>query len=177
MAVTVVENSIAIPEDVTLAIDGCKITVTGEKGSVTKDFTHARLNMERLDDSVRVWAVNPRKKQASLVNTIVAHIKNMIKGATKGFTYRMKIVFVHFPMTLQIEGNQITIQNFTGERKPRDAKIVGDAKVSVEGEDVIVEGIDLEEVAQTAANIQTAVKIRKKDRRKFLDGIYVYSKE
>jgi large subunit ribosomal protein L6 len=177
MAVTVVENSIAIPEDVTLAIDGCKITVTGEKGSVTKDFTHARLNMERLDDSVRVWAVNPRKKQASLVNTIVAHIKNMIKGATKGFTYRMKIVFVHFPMTLQIEGNQITIQNFSGERKPRDAKIVGDAKVSVEGEDVIVEGIDLEEVAQTAANIQTAVKIRKKDRRKFLDGIYVYSKE
>jgi large subunit ribosomal protein L6 len=177
MAVTVVENSIAIPEDVTLAMDGCKITVTGEKGSVTKDFTHARLNMERLDDSVRVWAVNPRKKQASLVNTIVAHIKNMIKGVTKGFTYRMKIVFVHFPMTLQIEENQITIQNFTGERKPRDAKIVGDAKVSVEGEDVIVEGIDLEEVAQTAANIQTAVKIRKKDRRKFLDGIYVYSKE
>ena len=177
MAVTVVENSIAIPEDVTLAMDGCKITVTGEKGSVTKDFTHARLNMERLDDSVRVWAVNPRKKQTSLVNTIVAHIKNMIKGVTKGFTYRMKIVFVHFPMTLQIEENQITIQNFTGERKPRDAKIVGDAKVSVEGEDVIVEGIDLEEVAQTAANIQTAVKIRKKDRRKFLDGIYVYSKE
>lgn len=177
MAVTVVENSIAIPEDVTLAMDGCKITVTGEKGSVTKDFTHARLNMERLDDSVRVWAVNPRKKQASLVNTIVAHIKNMIKGVTKGFTYRMKIVFVHFPMTLQIEENQITIQNFSGERKPRDAKIVGDAKVSVEGEDVIVEGIDLEEVAQTAANIQTAVKIRKKDRRKFLDGIYVYSKE
>ena len=73
--------------------------------------------------------------------------------------------------------NQIAIQNFTGERKPRDAKIVGDAKVSVDGEDVIVEGIDLEEVAQTAANIQTAVKIRRKDRRKFLDGIYVYSKE
>lgn len=177
MAVTVVENSIAIPEDVTLAMDGCKITVTGEKGSVTKDFTHARLNMELLDDSVRIWAVNPRKKQASLVNTIVSHIRNMIKGVTKGFTYKMKIVFVHFPMTLRIEENQIAIQNFTGERKPRDAKIVGDAKVSVDGEDVIVEGIDLEEVAQTAANIQTAVKIRRKDRRKFLDGIYVYSKE
>ena len=177
MAVTVVENSIAIPEDVTLAMDGCKITVTGEKGSVTKDFTHARLNMELLDDSVRIWAVNPRKKQASLVNTIVSHIRNMIKGVTKGFTYKMKIVFVHFPMTLRIEENQIAIQNFSGERKPRDAKIVGDAKVSVDGEDVIVEGIDLEEVAQTAANIQTAVKIRRKDRRKFLDGIYVYSKE
>ena len=177
MAVTVVENSVTIPEGVTLALEGCKVTVTGEKGSVTKDFTHARLNMEHLDDSVKVWTINPRKKQASLVNTIVAHVKNMIKGVTKGFTYRMKIVFVHFPMTLRIQGNNIVIQNFTGERKSRDAKIVGDAKVRVEGEDIIVEGIDLEEVAQTAANIQRAVKIRRKDRRKFLDGIYVYSKE
>ena len=177
MAVTVVENSITIPEGVTLALEGCKVTVTGEKGSLTKDFTHARLNMEHLDDSVKVWTINPRKKQASLVNTIVAHVKNMIKGVTKGFTYRMKIVFVHFPMTLRIQGNNIVIQNFTGERKSRDAKIVGDAKVRVEGEDIIVEGIDLEEVAQTAANIQRAVKIRRKDRRKFLDGIYVYSKE
>ncbi|EMR73122.1 archaeal ribosomal protein L6P [Thaumarchaeota archaeon SCGC AB-539-E09] len=177
MAVTVVENSVTIPEGVTLALEGCKVTVTGEKGSVTKDFTHARLNMEHLDDSVKVWTINPRKKQASLVNTIVAHVKNMIKGVTKGFTYRMKIVFVHFPMTLRIQGNNIVIQNFTGERKSRDAKIVGDAKVRVEGEDIIVDGIDLEEVAQTAANIQRAVKIRRKDRRKFLDGIYVYSKE
>ena len=177
MAVTVVEKSITIPEGVTLALEGCKVTVTGEKGSLTKDFTHARLNMEHLDDSVKVWTINPRKKQASLVNTIVAHVKNMIKGVTKGFTYRMKIVFVHFPMTLRIQGNNIVIQNFTGERKSRDAKIVGDAKVRVEGEDIIVEGIDLEEVAQTAANIQRAVKIRRKDRRKFLDGIYVYSKE
>ena len=177
MAVTVVENSITIPEGVTLALEGCKVTVTGEKGSVTKDFTHARLNMEHLDDSVKVWTINPRKKQASLVNTIVAHVKNMIKGVTKGFTYRMKIVFVHFPMTLRIQGNNIVIQNFTGERKSRDAKIVGNAKVRVEGEDIIVEGSDLEEVAQTAANIQRAVKIRRKDRRKFLDGIYVYSKE
>ena len=177
MAVTVVEKSIVIPEDVTHAMAGCTITVTGEKGSVTRDFTHAKLNIEHLDDSVRVWAINPRKKQASLVNTIVAHIRNMMKGVTKGFTYKMKIVFVHFPMTLRIEGNQIAIQNFTGERKSRDAKIVGDTKVRVDGEDIIVEGIDLEEVAQTAANIQTSVKIRRKDRRKFLDGIYVYSKE
>jgi large subunit ribosomal protein L6 len=177
MAVSVVENSVLIPEDVTLTLEGCKVTVTGEMGSVTKDFTHARLNIERLDDSLKVWVVNPRKKQASLVNTIVAHVRNMIKGVMKGYTYRMKIVFVHFPMTLRIERNKIIIQNFTGERKPRDAKIVGDAKVHVEGEDVIIEGVDVNEVAQTAANIQRAVKIRRKDRRKFLDGIYVYSKE
>ena len=61
--------------------------------------------------------------------------------------------------------------------KDRDAKIVGGVKVSVEKEDVVIQGVDIEEVAQTAANIQQACKIRKKDLRKFLDGIYVYSKE
>jgi large subunit ribosomal protein L6 len=101
----------------------------------------------------------------------------MIKGVTQGFTYRLKIVFVHFPMTVRIEGRRIEIQNFIGERKAREAKIAGGAKVRVEGEDVIVEGIDIDDVAQTAANIQQSMKIRKKDLRKFMDGIYVYSKE
>ncbi|MFQ6053494.1 MAG: 50S ribosomal protein L6, partial [Candidatus Bathyarchaeia archaeon] len=46
-----------------------------------------------------------------------------------------------------------------------------------QGDDIIIEGIDIEEVGQTAANIQRATKIRRKDLRKFLDGIYVYNKE
>jgi large subunit ribosomal protein L6 len=121
--------------------------------------------------------LNPRKKEAALVNTITAHVRNMIKGVSEGFTYKLKIVFVHFPMTVRVQGKVFVIQNFIGERQDRYADIAGDARVTVEGEDVIVEGVDIEEVSQTAANIQQACKIRKKDLRKFLDGIYVYSKE
>lgn len=177
MTSTIVENTVEVPEEVTLNLVGRKITVAGEKGQVVKDFSHARLNMEHVKGSLRLWAVNPRKQEASIVNTITAHVKNMIKGVTQGFTYRLKIVFVHFPMTVRVEGTKVVIQNFIGERKSREAKVIGDVKVHVEGEDVIVEGIDIEEVAQTAANIQQATKIRRKDLRKFLDGIYVYSKE
>ena len=177
MSATIVENTIGIPEGVTLELVGRKITVTGERGQVVKDFSHVRLNMDHIEGSLRIWAVNPRKREASLVKTITAHVKNMIKGVTRGFTYRMKIIFVHFPMTIRVEGKKVEIQNFIGERKSREAKIAGDAKVHIEGDDVIVEGIDINEVAQTAANIQLATKIRKKDLRKFLDGIYVYSKE
>jgi large subunit ribosomal protein L6 len=101
----------------------------------------------------------------------------MIKGVTQGFTYKLKIVFVHFPMTVRVQGRRIVIQNFIGERQDRYADIAGNVNVTVQGEDVLVEGVDIEEVAQTAANIQQACKIRKKDLRKFLDGIYVYSKE
>jgi large subunit ribosomal protein L6 len=101
----------------------------------------------------------------------------MIKGVTQGFTYKLKIIFVHFPMTVGAQGQKFVIQNFIGERQPRYADILSGVSVRTEGEDVIVEGADIEKVAQTAANIQQATKIRKKDLRKFMDGIYVYSKE
>jgi large subunit ribosomal protein L6 len=53
---------------------------------------------------------------------------------------------------------------------------MGDTKVTVKGEDIIVQGISLEDVSQTAANIQNSTKIRNKDPRVFLDGIYVFEK-
>jgi large subunit ribosomal protein L6 len=48
--------------------------------------------------------------------------------------------------------------------------------VKIEPEDIIVEGVNLEDVSQTAANIEQATRIRRKDPRVFLDGIYVYEK-
>ena len=177
MAVAIVENIIEIPDGLDVKLDGKRVTVSGEKGEVVRDFGHTRSELALKGKRLRVWAVNPKKREASLVNTISTHVRNMIKGVTQGFTYKLKIVFVHFPMTVRVQGSKVTIQNFLGERRAREADIVGSARVSVKGDDVIVEGVDIEAVGQTAANIQRATKIRRKDLRKFLDGIYVYSKE
>ena len=55
------------------------------------------------------------------------------------------------------------------------SKIVGElTKVSVSGEDVIVQGPSLENVSQTAANIESSTKVKQKDQRVFLDGLYIY---
>jgi large subunit ribosomal protein L6 len=80
-------------------------------------------------------------------------------------------------MTIRIQENILTIENFIGERQARTAKILPNVKIQIDGEDIIVEGPDIDTVSQTAANIQQATKIRNKDLRKFLDGIYVYSRE
>jgi len=101
----------------------------------------------------------------------------MITGVTRGYRYRLKIVFSHFPVSVKVEGDKVIIENFLGEKAPRIAKIVGDVKVRVEKDDVIVEGIDIEAVGQTAANIELATKISDFDRRVFVDGIYIYKKE
>jgi large subunit ribosomal protein L6 len=177
MAVSIVENLIEIPTGVEVRLAENRITVTGDKGEIFRDFNHSQLELALNDGGLRVWVVNPKKRRASLVRTISTHVRNMIKGVTQGFTYKLKIVFVHFPMTVRVQGNKVLIQNFLGERKPREAEIVGNVNVSVERDDVIVKGIDVEEVGQTAANIQQATRIRRKDLRKFMDGIYVYSKE
>jgi large subunit ribosomal protein L6 len=167
-------STVEIPENVTAALDCRVVTITGEKGELTRDFSHAPVKISLDGNTVTVQASWPRKKEASLVQTVASHIKNMIKGVTTGFTYKLKIVFSHFPITVKIMGNKLTISNFTGERSPRTVRIMGDTKVLLKGEDIIVQGINLEHVSQTAANIQDSTKIRNKDPRVFLDGIYVF---
>jgi len=100
----------------------------------------------------------------------------MITGVTKGYSYKLKIVFSHFPISVKVQDKTVLIENFTGERRPRRVKTLGDVKIKVEAEDIIVEGVNLEDVSQTAANIEQATRVRRKDPRVFLDGIYVYER-
>lgn len=167
-------KTVEIPEGVEGMLDGRLVTIKGEKGELTRDFSHAPIKIQLDGKTVTVQASWPRKKEAALVGTISSHIQNMIKGVTTGFTYKLKIVFSHFPINVKIIGKTLTIENFIGERNPRKAKIMGDSKIIIKGDDIIVQGINLEDVSQTAANIQNATKIRNKDPRVFLDGIYVY---
>ena len=118
-----------------------------------------------------------KKKDNVIINTVTSIINNMVTGVTKGFTYRLKIVYAHFPITVKTKGNQVLVENFVGERSPRVSQIVGDCKVTVEGDDIIVKGVSLEDVGQTAANVELATKIKRKDQRIFLDGVYIYHKE
>jgi large subunit ribosomal protein L6 len=171
-----ISKTIQVPDDVDVNLDGRKITVKGEKGTLMRDFSFAPISIEANGKSVRVWAEWPRKKEAALVGTIFSHIQNMISGVRKGFTYKLKIVFSHFPISLKVQGKTFLIENFTGERRARRVKIVGDVQVKIESEDIIVQGINLEDVSQTAANIEQATKVKKKDPRVFLDGIYVYER-
>ncbi len=168
--------TVEIPDNVEGTLDGRTVTIKGEKGELTRDFSHAPIKIQLDGKTVIVQASWPRKKEAALVGTVRSHIQNMIKGVTTGFTFKLKIVFSHFPITTKVTGNHLSITNFTGERSPRKAKIMGTTKVMVKGEDIIVQGISLEDVSQTAANIQNSTKIRRKDPRVFLDGIYVYEK-
>ena len=112
----------------------------------------------------------------ALIGTIKAHTKNMIKGVTEGFEYKMKTVFSHFPIKTSVEGNEFIIQNFLGERSARKAKILDGVKIDIKGEDITVHGINKEKVGQTVANIEKATSVKRRDTRVFQDGVYRISK-
>ena len=173
-----ISKIVQVPDDVDVNVEKRKVTVTGAKGTLVRDFSHVPISIEAEDNkTVRVWAEWPRKKEASLVGTVHSHIKNMITGVEKGFSYKLKIVFSHFPISAKVQGKSVLIENFTGERRARRSKIIGDAQVKVQSEDIIVEGTNLEDVSQTAANVEQATKVKNKDPRVFLDGIYVYERK
>jgi large subunit ribosomal protein L6 len=171
-------KELSIPENVTVEVSGNKVKVSGEKGQLERKFELVKgVKMEKTDNKIKVSAETERRKVKALVGTIIAHIKNMIEGVTQGFTYKLKVVFSHFPVTVKVEGKQVIIQNFLGSRTPRVAKIVGNTEVKIEGQDITLSGIDLENVGQTAANIELATRITGYDRRRFMDGCYIVSQK
>jgi large subunit ribosomal protein L6 len=176
MRATEVVKTIQVPEDVQVTVEGRKFTAKGIKGTLTRDFSSAPISMKLQDKTISVWAEWPSKKEAALVGTISSHVQNMITGVRKGFTYKIKIVFSHFPISVKVKEKTVLIENFTGERNPRKAKIMGNSQVKAQSEDVVVQGINLEDVSQTAANIEQATKVKRKDPRIFLDGLYVYER-
>jgi large subunit ribosomal protein L6 len=168
---------VAIPDGVTVRLDGRTLFVKGKLGEAKKHFDKVNINLSVQGNKVLLSPFSAKKKDNVIINTVVSIVNNMVTGVTKGFTYRLKVVYAHFPISVKVKGDQVLVENFVGERSPRVSQIVGSSKVSVEGDDVIVKGVSLEDVGQTAANIELATKIRRKDQRVFLDGVYIYHKE
>ncbi len=174
-----IEHSIVMPEGVTASLsDNGDVTITGPNGSLTRNFTHSKVIILQNDAGIAVRVDIPRRKEKSTAGTWNAHLRNMVKGVTDGFTYRLKAVYSHFPMTMKVAGNKFIVNNYFGERVPRQSDILPGATVKVENKvEVVVTGQDREVVGQTAANIERSCTVKKRDRRVFQDGIYLVAKE
>ena len=172
-----IEHIVEIPEGVSASIDGDTVTITGPKGSVSREFVSARHDLLQEGGALIVRIDVPRRKEGALAGTWNAHLNNMVKGVTDGFTYTLKALYSHFPMTLAVQGNQLIVNNYFGERVPRSANILSGVEVKVQNKtEIVVSGIDKEAVGQTAANIERSTTVKKRDRRVFQDGIYLIEK-
>jgi len=156
---------ITIPQGVAVQVSGCKVSVKGPKGQVEKEFSL----QVAIKHSGSQFEVEGAK---SMVNTVEGIVSNMVKGVSEGYHKELKIIYAHFPISMEIKGKELVIKNFQGEKQPRRSNIIGDTKIVVKGQSVTVDGADKHAVGQTLANMKAAMKIKDKDSRIFQDGVY-----
>ena len=171
-----IKDSYTFPDDVEVSFENNVLKVKGEKGELSRVFSNPRININLKGKVLMIQCTKPRRKDKALFGTYLAHIKNMVKGVTSGFEYKMKTVFSHFPIKTAVENNEFLIQNFLGERSARRAKILEGVNIEIKGEDITVNGIDKEKVGQTVANIERATSVKYRDIRVFQDGVYRVNK-
>lgn len=105
-------------------------------------------------------------------------VQNMITGVTKGFEYKMRLVYAHFPININIDGTgqRVEIRNFLGEKRVRVVNMLSGVKIARSADvkdELVLSGNDIELVSRSCSLIHQVCLVRHKDIRKFLDGIYV----
>ncbi|SNR48177.1 50S ribosomal protein L6 [Halorubrum vacuolatum] len=167
---------IDIPDDVSAEVDHLELTVEGPNGSVTRRLWYPDIDVSVDGDAIVIATENEDAKTNATVGTFESHIANMIHGVTEGWEYTMEVYYAHFPMQVSVQGDEVVIENFLGERAARRTPIRGDTDVQVDGETVTLSGSDKEAVGQTAADIEQLTKVTDKDTRVFQDGVYIVEK-
>jgi len=170
------EKTIEIPEGVTVEKREDLLVIKGPKGTLERELRGQDVSIKTESGKIIVTSSTEKRKNLALAGTFVSHINNMILGVTQGFEARLKVIYSHFPMKLNVEGNKLVIQNFMGGRDKREVEILEGVDVKATKEEVIVSGIDKENVGQTAGRIEQKTTVRGFDRRVFQDGIHLIQK-
>ena len=181
----IASNEVDIPEGVTVTLKARHVTVTGPRGTLERSFKFIKIDLKLAGPKAKpnkvraeMWFGN--RKGLACIRSVTSSIQNMIIGVTKGFEYKMRMVYAHFPINISIEddGKMVAIRNFLGEKRVRTVDMLSGVDI-VRSQDVkdelVLSGNDINCVSQSAANIQQATRVKNKDIRKFLDGTNSHS--
>jgi len=179
-------ETLTVPEGVTVGIKARQITVTGPRGKLLKDLKHINISfVKKSPTEIDIVLHHGIRKGVAALRTVKSIIENMITGVTKGYKYKMRYVYAHFPINVNIEEDKETgkktveIRNFVGEKIVRRVTLLPGVEVETSAnvkDEISLSGNSLENVSQSAADIQQICRVRNKDIRKFLDGLYVSEK-
>jgi large subunit ribosomal protein L6 len=169
------EERIEIPKGVSIEKDKDTITVKKDDKVISKKIDK-EIPIKMGKNVIECKYEKTDKKMKKKIKTAFAHISSILKGLEKNYEYKLQVCFVHFPITVSLEGDTFIIKNFLGERKERTAKILPEVDVKIEGEIITIQSYNKEKAGQSAANIENACKVKNKDRRVFQDGIYMIEK-
>ena len=157
-------------------IENDYIIIKGSLGSTKKKFNKKFVDIKIENGKILIIPKTDNKRLKKFSENIANALKNEIERAVNSVNNGIT-VSAHFPLSLEVKGDKLIIKNIYGERVPREAKIIGDTKIEIKGQEVYVKGVDIYDVNQTIANIINTCKNMQKDQRVFQDGIYPIKEE
>lgn len=144
---------LTIPEGVSAILENDVITVKGPKGSL--DFPISKSVIVKIEGNTLTVERTDAADSNVMQGTTNAIIRNMIEGVSKGFEKGLEIIGVGY--RFQVQGNVLTIN--AGYSHPvKMTTPEGLSVESVSNTEIVVKGIDKEQVGEFAANIR---KVRK----------------
>jgi len=187
MEPTLNSEIISIPDNVQVEIKSRKVKVTGPRGSLNRDFKHLSLEMEVIGADkeggpkrIRVQKWFGTTRELAAVRSVCSHLENMFTGVQRGYKYTMKLVYAHFPINVNPTdgGKLLEIRNFLGEKVVRKVPMKEGVVVDKTGnkDEIALWGNSIENVGSSASLIHQVCMVKRKDIRKFLDGVYVSEK-
>jgi large subunit ribosomal protein L6 len=110
------ETRLQIPAKVSAEVDHLELTVEGPNGSVTRRLWYPDVSVTVEDGEVVIASDADDAETVSTIGTFESHVENMFYGVTDGWEYEMEVFYSHFPMQVTVEGSEVVIENFLGER-------------------------------------------------------------
>ena len=145
---------IAVPAGVTVDIaENNQVTVKGPKGTLSRVLP-AEMDIKLEGDQVVVTRPNDLKKMKSLHGLTRTLINNMVVGVTDGYTKELEVNGVGYRATKQ--GKKLVLN--LGYSLPVEMEDPEGVESKVDGNKIIVSGIDKEKVGQYAAEIRETRK-------------------
>ncbi len=169
-----------IPSGVKVDVAGETVTIKGKLGSAVKHVNSKFVDVKVQGSKLMIKEITEKKllkKSGFAATALKTQLGDAMVGVEKGVNVKMKVLFAHFPTSLEVKGKKLYLKNLFGEKVPREISIVGDTKIEIKGQDVMIKGVDPYEVGQTVANIRKGCYARGYDTRVFQDGLYVDSEE
>lgn len=144
---------ISIPDKTKVEISGKKITVTGPKGTLSREI-HFDITVENVDNVLVVTRPSDQKKHRALHGLTRALVNNMVVGVTDGFKRELQIIGVGY--RAEMKSDKVLQMNL-GFSHPIIFGLPEGIKVTAPPKEnrVIIEGIDKELVGAVAAKIRS----------------------
>merc|ERR1712000_555468 len=130
------------------------VSVEGPRGKLVKNLGHLAVSFKHAGKNViKIELHHGNRKNVVTLRTVRPIINNLIVGVTKGFKYKMRYVYAHFPINVNLDKNkdtglfEVEIRNFIGEKYVRRVMMQSGVDVEIsksQKDELVLTGNSLE---------------------------------